>query len=94
MVTVFSERVMKKALRLRPWIRKVSENRYRVVPRTADHGKYQIQVSWDGELPVIESCVDVRTKETCQGFGFTGNCYHSAALAKHLTAKREGKKAA
>lgn len=90
MSTTFSQAVMKKALDLKPWTRKVGPNRYRVTPRTADHGKYELEYSWDADgLPEILSCVDVRTKEPCKGFSFTSNCYHGAALAKHLVDKRE-----
>lgn len=95
MSTTFSARVMAKALRLRPWITKISRNRFRVTPRTDDHGKYELTYSLDDDgLPVIESCIDTRTKESCLGFYFSGNCYHSAALAKHLAEKQRKDRAA
>lgn len=94
MATEFSQKVMQKALRERPWIRKVGPNRYRVTPRTDEHGKYELAYSLDEDgLPVIESCIEVRTKETCLGFGYSGNCYHGAWLAKHLTERQEKKAA-
>lgn len=90
MATEFSQKVMEKALRERPWVRKVAPNKYRVTPRTNDHGKYELVYSLDAEgLPVIESCVDTRTADTCLGFGFKGYCYHGAWLAKHLTEQQE-----
>lgn len=94
MATEFSLKVMEKALREKPWVRKVGYRKYRVTPRTDEHGKYELTHSYDAEgLPVVDTCIEVRTKEPCLGFYFTGNCYHSAALAKHLV-QRELKRAA
>ena len=94
MATEFSQKVIEKALRERPWIRKVGRNRYRVTPRTSEHGKYELEASYDADdLPVIESCIEVRAKEPCLGFSFTENCYHGAALVKHLMERREKKAA-
>lgn len=90
MATEFSTKVMQKALRAKPWIRKVGPRRYRVTPRTDAHGKYELTHSYDEEgSPVIETCIEVRTKDPCLGFYFSGNCYHGAALAKHLTERQE-----
>ena len=95
MATEFSQKVIEKALREKPWITKTGPDSHRVVPRTADHGKYELTHSFDADgLPVIHSCVEERTGEPCKGFHFTGNCYHSASLAKHLTECRCGRRAA
>jgi hypothetical protein len=91
MSTAFSQSVINKALTTRPWVRKVRRNKYRVTPRTAGHGKYELEVSWDEQgNPTVESCVDYRTKEECLGFKFNGGrCYHSARLLIHLIPKSE-----
>lgn len=89
MSTEFSQKVMQKALRDRPWVRKVAPNRYRVTPRTAEHGKYECTVDRDdnGEL-FVASCIDYRTGEECLGFKYNeGNCYHAARLLIHLIPK-------
>lgn len=85
MSMAFSKPVLMKAIQTRPWIRKVAPNRYRVVPRTADHGKYELTVSWDGNEPSVDGCVDYRFGTECPGFKFNeGNCYHAARLLLHL----------
>lgn len=88
MSTTFSQKVIAKALASRPWVRKVAANKYRVTPRTAEHGKYECTVDRDdnGEL-FVASCVDYRTGEECLGFKYTGACYHSARLLIHLIPK-------
>ena len=84
----FSQRVASKALVERPWVRKVGANTYRVTPRTADHGKYELTVEREGGELTATSCVDVRTGEECQGFKFNkGNCYHACRLLIHLIPK-------
>lgn len=94
MATNFSRSTIHKALTEKPWVNKVSEFVYRVVPRTLkdarrEHGKYEVSFSLDADgLPDIESCVDVRTGESCPGFHFNGNCYHGAALSVHLLRPR------
>lgn len=85
----FSIPVLRKAIIEKPWIRKVAWNKYRVTPRTADHGKYELQVSWDGLTPTVESCIDYRFGTECPGFKFTGQCYHSCRLLLHVTPKQE-----
>jgi hypothetical protein len=87
MATQLSQATINKALTEKPWVNKVSEFVYRVVPRTLkdarrEHGKYEVTFVWDADgLPEIESCVDVRTGESCPGFHFNGSCYHGAALS-------------
>lgn len=82
--------IIEKALREKPWVTKVSEFVYRVVPRrlmdsrNREHGKYELSFSWDEGLPVVGSCVDVRTTEACKGFANHRHCYHQAALVIHL----------
>lgn len=93
-MNLFTEKVIAKAGALKPWIRKVGPNRYRVTPRTDDHGKYELTVNFDGELPTVESCIDIHTKQFCRGFIFTrGGCYHSAHLLLVLC-KRQSRRAA
>lgn len=89
MSTTFTKPVLWKAITLKPWIRKVGANRYRVVPRTADHGKYELTVSWEGTQPNVESCIDYRTQEECLGFKYSGQCYHGGALLIKLVQERE-----
>jgi hypothetical protein len=87
MATQFTTKVINKALADRPWVNKQSEFVYRVVPRTLkdarrEHGKYEVRFSLDSDgLPEIESCIDLRTGESCPGFHFNGSCYHGAALS-------------
>lgn len=85
MSTTFTYPVISKAIKTRPWVRKRG-HKYRVVPRTADHGKYELTISYDSEgRPTVESCVDFRTGEECKGFKFNqGACYHGATLLIHL----------
>ena len=93
-MNLFSQKVISKAQALRPWVRKVSDNRYRVTPRTADHGKYELTTMTDGDRVVVTSCTEIRTGEPCKGFTFNeGNCYHAARLLIHLI-PRQGSKAA
>lgn len=89
MSTQFSQAVIRKALEDRPWIRKVAPNRYRVTPRTADHGKYELIVSYDEEgNPQVDDCYDYRINEQCLGFKYNhGNCYHACRLLIHLLPK-------
>lgn len=96
MATEFSSKVMQKALHARPWVRKVAPNKYRVTPRTADHGKYELTVSYDAEgFPLVGSCIDYRTDEECLGFKYSeGNCYHAARLIIHLMPRTQRKEAA
>lgn len=90
MSTTFTKPVLIRAITQRPWIRKRGRNKYRVVPRTANHGKYEIQVSWEGNMPSAESCIDYRTGEECLGFKYNeGNCYHAARLLLHLMPKEK-----
>lgn len=86
MSTAFSQNVINKALKEKPWVTKRRNNKYRVVPRKPRHGKYELEVSWDEEgNPTVESCIDYRTKEECLGFKFNGGrCYHAAKLLIHL----------
>lgn len=89
---------MEKALREKPWIRRIKPNRgpferYRVTPRTEDHGKYELEVWYDEGLPVINRCFDIRTGDACLGFHFKAYCYHGAALVIHLL-QRSVKRAA
>lgn len=89
MSTAFTLSVIRKAQTEKPWIRRVGPLTYRVTPRTADHGKYELNVRWDDDQPSVELCVDYRTGEECKGFMYDrGNCYHSAALLLHLVTKR------
>lgn len=95
MPTEFSSAVMQKALRERPWIRRVRPDRgplerYRVTPRTDDHGKYELHVWYtDDRIPVVERCFDIRTGDACLGFHFKAYCYHGAALVIHLLSRSE-----
>ncbi len=90
MSTSFSQKVISKALATKPWVRKVAPNKWRVTPRTADHGKYELTVASDEEgNPTVESCIDYRSGESCKGFMFNeGSCYHAARLLIHLMPKQ------
>ena len=86
MSTAFSSFVINKALADRPWIQKRGAFLYRIVPRSEGHGKYEARgvLNSKGEFTAI-SCVEYRTSEPCRGYKNTGNCYHLAALALHLS---------
>lgn len=91
MSATFTQSVLQKAQREKPWITKRQENVYRVVPRSADHGKYELTVVWDGDEPSVELCVDFRTGEVCKGFNYNrGSCYHACRLLLHLTKANRG----
>lgn len=89
MSTQFTVSTINKALETRPWVYK-HKDKYRVVPRTSDHGKYEVTVSYNSEgNPEVEDCRDWRTKKPCLGFFHSrGNCYHSAALLARLMSQR------
>lgn len=86
-MNLFTQRVINKAQELRPWVRKVGPNRYRVTPRTSDHGKYELTTISEGENVIVTNCVEIRTGEQCKGFEFDAQCYHSARLLLHLIPK-------
>lgn len=85
----FTRLVIQKAQREKPWTRRVGPDTYRVTPRTANHGKYVLKISWHGEVPNVVSCIDYRTKEPCKGFTYSRQCYHSFWLLRRLVTRKE-----
>lgn len=81
----------------RPWITRCGDNQWRVVPRTLkngsrEHGKYVVRfVQWGKRI--FGDCVNVLTGDVCDGYGYTGFCYHLASAIKHCQ-KVESRKAA
>lgn len=96
-----TQTIINKALTERPWVNVIAPGKARVIPRTLidkrarrEHGKYVLTFSWDGDLPVVETCTDERTGEECKGFKYAGHCYHQFSLIKHLVERQERKVAA
>lgn len=80
---LFTRAVIDKALTERPWVYRKG-NKYRVVPRSLGHGKYELEIAWNGDVPEVTSCVDWRTGEGCKGFTYSKQCYHSFSLLRKL----------
>lgn len=76
-----------KAERDRPWVTRCGDNEWRVVPRTLkdgkrEHGKYVVRfIQWGKRI--FGDCVNVLTGEVCDGYGYTGFCYHVASAVRH-----------
>lgn len=84
---LFTKKVIDKALSERPWVYRKG-NKYRVVPRSLGHGKYELEVSWVGDVPEVTSCIDWRTGEGCKGFTYSKQCYHQVSLICHLLKRK------
>lgn len=84
---LFTKSVIKKAMESKCWVYRKG-NKYRVVPRSSNHGKYELSVSWNGDVPEVTSCTDWRTGEGCKGFTYSKQCYHAFSLLRKLVLYR------
>lgn len=65
-------------------VRRVGELNYRV------KGRYRLTVVIPSDgIPVVTSCVNETTGETCKGFFYThGGCVHALKVAFHILKRR------
>lgn len=77
-----------KAERERPWITQgKNAGEHRVVPRklkdgSREHGKYLVRTLQFGER-LFADCVNMIDGKDCEGYHYTGFCYHIAGKIKH-----------
>lgn len=83
----FSRAVIRKAMESKCWVYRKG-NKYRVVPRSMGHGKYELSYTWNGDVPEVTECVDFRTGEGCKGFTYSKQCYHAMSLCLHLLKRK------
>jgi hypothetical protein len=69
------------------WIRKITPNQFRVVPKSASKSKRIVVFLPTGQV----LCVDAETGEVCKANEFHTACYHvlAAARRRRINAKRE-----
>ncbi len=76
-------RTFAKARDEKPWISKLAVDTYRVVPRTADHGKYMVKFKLRHGRMFAE-CINLLTGEPCKSGLSHRLCYHRAAAVIHI----------
>ena len=83
------------------WVTKIDANHYHCVPQKLvdvkskrEHGKYDLTVTFNRQgLPIVERCIDSRTRRNCKGFKNHGHCYHQIHTVAHIL-KQQIRKAA
>src|SRR5262245_29306642 len=79
-----------KARGKKPWVSRIAVARYRVVPRTNEHGKYIVTFRMFGK-GVWADCFNLIANEECKSEKGTRLCYHRAAALIHCQKLAERK---
>jgi hypothetical protein len=80
-------RAISKARQVKPYVTKLSENQYKVVPRAYPKQKRVVTFRQVGARRYAE-CRDFHTNEICPAAIFGNVCYHAAAAHLRLESNR------